>query len=86
MIKYQILITLVQSIKVLTTLNEKKAKMSEAKKAKMSSLINEALPKEVLVYIFKKLGYNSIKNVRLSCQLWRKIVKDFNLVKAALGM
>ena len=65
---------------------QKEGKMSYAKKAKMSSLINEVLPKELLVSIFKKLGLNGIKSIRLSCQKWRRIVEDFNLVKAATGM
>ena len=59
--------------------------MSEAKKLKLAT-IHDVLPCEIFVLILKKLGYNSIKSVRLTCKKWKVITDDFNLVKAALGI
>ena len=59
--------------------------MSEAKRLKLAT-IHDVLPCEIFVLILKKLGYNSIKNVRLTCKKWKMITDDFNLVKAALGI
>ena len=41
------------------------------------------LPKEILVMIFKKLGYKSLSVARDSCKTWRKVIDDFNLLEPA---
>ena len=45
--------------------------------------IHEILPQEILVMIFKKLGYKSLDHARDTCKHWRKVVDDFNLLEPA---
>ena len=45
--------------------------------------INEILPKEIFVIIFKKLGFKSLSFARGTCKYWQKIIDDFEVLGAA---
>ena len=53
--------------------------MASAKSLQLATI----LPKEILVMIFKKLGYKSLSLARDSCKNWRKVIDDFNLLEPA---
>ena len=57
--------------------------MAESLESKPAITIHEVLPREIMVFILKKLGYTSIKVAKGTCKLWKKIIEDFNLVKNA---
>ena len=58
--------------------------MATIKRLKLAA-IHEILPQEILVMIFKKLGYKSLNFARDSCKHWRKVIDDFNLLEPASG-
>ena len=57
--------------------------MAESLELKPAISIHEVLPKEIMVFILKKLGFTSIKVAKGTCKLWKKIIEDFNLVQNA---
>ena len=46
-------------------------------------VVHEILPEEIFVMILKKLRQKSISVAIGTCQYWKKIIEDFNLVKIA---
>ena len=57
--------------------------MAESFESEAAILIHETLPKEIMVIIFKKLNYTSIKVARRICKQWKEIIEDFELVENA---
>ena len=58
--------------------------MANPKRLKLAAM-HEILPQEILVMIFKKLGYKSLDQARDTCKHWRKVVDDFKLLEKASG-
>ena len=58
--------------------------MANVKRLKLAA-IHEILPQEILVMIFKKLGYKSLDHARDTCKHWRQVVDDFKLLEKASG-
>ena len=58
--------------------------MANVKRLKLAA-IHEILPQEIIVMIFKKLGYKSLDHARDTCKHWRKVVDDFKLLEKASG-
>ena len=58
--------------------------MANVKRLKLAA-IHEILPQEIVVMIFKKLGYKSLSAARDSCKNWRKVIDNFNLLEPASG-
>ena len=58
--------------------------MANVKRLKLAA-IHEILPQEIIVMIFKKLGYKSLNIARDTCKHWRKVVDDFKLLEKASG-
>ena len=56
--------------------------MANVKRLKLAA-IHEICPQEIIVMIFKKLGYKSLDHARDSCKHWRKVIDDFNLLEPA---
>ena len=51
--------------------------MAESFELKPANTIHEVLPKEIMVFILRKLGYTSIKIAKGTCKQWKKIIEDF---------
>ena len=54
--------------------------MATIKRLKLAA-IHEILPQEIIVMIFKKLGYKSLDHARDTCKHWSKVIDDFNLLE-----
>ena len=55
------------------------------KTKKLKIVPHEILPKEIFVKILKKLSYNSIIDARSTCQQWKNIIDNFNILKVILS-
>ena len=58
--------------------------MAAIKRLKLAA-IHEILPQEIIVMIFKKLGYKSLDHARDTCKHWRQVVDGFKLLEKASG-
>ena len=58
--------------------------MATIKRLKLAA-IHEILPQEIIVMIFKKLGYKSLDHARDTCKHWRQVVDGFKLLEKASG-
>ena len=56
--------------------------MANPKRLKFAAM-HEVLPQEIVVMIFKKLGYKSLDQARDTCKNWRKIINNFKLLEKA---
>ena len=45
--------------------------------------INEILPKEMFMIIFKNLGYKRLSSAKGTCKYWHKLIDDFKILERA---